>query len=236
VAEIFSTRFDSKKFHMRPKFVIGLVLGAVLIVSLMLLAKQRLVKPGAAAENRSADASPAAVAETAPPAETALPPLPAPVNPAPAPTTAAAMSDEDRALKIGEAIERINAALGQHDSNAVDLIMSSLTNSEKEVRDQAVMAVKQLGDRDLIPALTNLAARTENYEDRHALQEAADFIALPTVTELEQNTPPGTGPVRLPTERQRAPGQRPVHGSRRGQQTAPPGGPAAPDPGAAPGN
>ena len=218
----------------------ALVLGAVLIVSLMVLAKHQLSKPAVPAEIHADSASPVAGAETKVPMETPLPPLAAPVDPPPAPAArpgpvlVAELSDEERQAKIAGAIMQLNAALMQNDSNSTALIMASLTNAEKEVREQAVSAVKQLGDRDLIPALTNLAAQTENYEDRHALQEAADFIALPTLTELERDLKPNTTPGPLPPDRPRSTGARQGHGTRGRPQPVPVDGSAAPNPGAVP--
>jgi len=158
-----------------------------------MVAKREFSKSSPAPENTAATIS--LVTETSHAVETPLPPLSAPnIQPVAQVKTNAVrvadLSQDERQAKIGEEIMRINGVIGQNDSNAVALILNDLTNSEKEVRQQAVEAVKQLGDRDAIPALTNLVARTEDYEERHALQEAADFLAAPTLAEAEQNTTP----------------------------------------------
>lgn len=210
---------------MRPKFLMALALGTVVIVTLMMFAKHQLSPPNVPAEIHSDPASPVASTETKAPMEPPLPPLAAPVDPQPAasvitsPAPVAELSDEERAAKIGEAIMQINAAIMQNDSNSVAVIMAGLTNAERAVREQSVSAVKQLGDRDLIPALTNLAARTENYEDRHALEAAADFIAQPTLAELEKYAKDNGIPLpSSPPRRQGSKGSQEAQGTRRGPQ------------------
>lgn len=220
--------------------MIGLVVVTAVVLAIAFMAKRR--EPVSSVASETAPATPAASAvdagRTAAVETTAFKPVvvaseiqpvpPGTINSVPVPE----LSDEERQGKIAEAVTQINAALMQNDSNSVALIMSSLTNAEKEVREQAVSAVKQLGDRDLIPALTNLAARTENYEDRHAIQEAADFIALPTMTEAEKYwKESGTLLPASPIRRDGSQGSRHTPpGQRRGnQQPATPGGAGVPN-------
>jgi hypothetical protein len=222
---------------MRPKVVITLFLGAALVLALAFLAKQQFSPAPKPASN-----SPTApVVATAP--EATLPPLP-PLPPLPVveavpartnPPPVAELSQEDREAMIGAEIMRINGILGQSDSNSEALLMSDMTNNEPEVRNQAVAAVKQTGDRDLVPALTNLAANTEDYELRHALLDAANFLELPTLSEVQLTMTPSATPLPRPVRRQhgsQAPNPQP--GRQGNMQQAAPVDPYAPDPNAMP--
>jgi len=108
---------------------------------------------------------------------------PSPMKASPPPVTE--LSEEDRQIKIATEIGRINSVIGKSDPDSVALVLSDLTNSEPQVRDLAVAAVKQSGDRSMIPALTNLAMTIDDYEQRHAVMEAANFLALPTISEVQ---------------------------------------------------
>lgn len=181
---------------MRPKFAIALFLGAALIIYLSLAVKRQL-----ASSNQmpaSNEESVIAVVAPAPTAEPALPPLPAPTiapvpvkaSPPPAVVAAPVISDEERAAKVEADLLRLGAVTGNHDPDSIAVIMASLTNAAPEVRAQAVLAVKQTNDRSLIPVLNDLAAHTEDYQDRYALLDAAEFLGLPTMTEAEQSALP----------------------------------------------
>ncbi|MEK7707980.1 MAG: HEAT repeat domain-containing protein, partial [Verrucomicrobiota bacterium] len=72
------------------------------------------------------------------------------------------------------------------DSESYQTIVSELTNSEKIIRSEALDAAIQFGNRDVIPYLKELAARTEDPYEKVALLEAAEYIALPSLTEVRQ--------------------------------------------------
>ena len=171
---------------MRPKFVITLLCVAGLIILLALLAKQQpLPKPLPAAV-----ALPETVAAPVPDPAPELPSLvvtPAPLPVSPSRPPVAVLSQEDRVAMVATEIARINAVIGKNDPDSEALVLSELTNSEPQVRDLAVAAVKQLGDRSVIPALTNLAMTIADYDQRHAVMEAANFLALPTISEVQPN-------------------------------------------------
>ena len=172
---------------MRPKFVIILLSVAGLIILLALLAKQQLQqspKPIPAPAMAIDVAVPAPVpkqlsAPELPPAVLVQTPLPVKSDPVPV----AELSQERQDSMVAAEITQINAVIGKSDPDSMALILSYLTNSEPQLRELAVAAVKQSGDRSIIPALTNLAMTIDDYEQRHAVMDAANFLALPSINE-----------------------------------------------------
>jgi hypothetical protein len=180
---------------MRPKVLIVMVILPTLILAIAVFCK---IKAGSSKSKVTVDGGASVTASTGNASskdttgfETPLPPM----TPLPAPVTAAPvapppLTDEDRQNLIYAELDRLSRAYTSPDSNSQALIMADLTNSEPQIRAGAVEAAKQLGDKSMIPALTNLAATVEDYEDRHAILAAADFIALPQLADVENSFTP----------------------------------------------
>jgi HEAT repeat protein len=65
-------------------------------------------------------------------------------------------------------------------------ILEELTNRDPHIRQAAISAAKQFGSRDAIPKLLDAATQTDDPEEKVALLEAAEFLKLPSLTELAQ--------------------------------------------------
>lgn len=89
---------------------------------------------------------------------------------------------EDAASRI-DALENLDMG----DSNSLTTITSGLNDSDSEVRKAAVEAAIQWGSRDVIPALQDAIARTDDPAEKVSIQKAIDFIKLPSVSEAAQN-------------------------------------------------
>jgi hypothetical protein len=64
-------------------------------------------------------------------------------------------------------------------------------------------AITQSGNRDAIPRLVELASQVEDMEDKRVITEAADFLKLPTITEVISHTASRTNnapPVAKPAD------------------------------------
>ncbi|HTL74502.1 MAG TPA: HEAT repeat domain-containing protein [bacterium] len=85
-------------------------------------------------------------------------------NPSPAPALTA---DELEALGM------------KHDADSLRAILAELMNPDPEIRAAARKAAVQFGDRAAAPELREVAARTEDMDEKRALLEAADFLELP---------------------------------------------------------
>lgn len=168
---------------MRPKIVVALLLaglaGLLGIIFLKDLAASmqspRLVIAGQEAAPDSKNAS-----------------APAPVKPAIAefaPVVPPAVTDtnklaEQHVAYVQAEIDKLTELQANDDVESLHAILAQLTNSDKEIRAAAVESTIQFGNRDAIPVLKDLAANTENLDEKKALLDAAEFLALPTLTEV----------------------------------------------------
>jgi hypothetical protein len=66
------------------------------------------------------------------------------------------------------------------------LLLDELLSASPSARPAAIDALVQYGSRDAIPALRRLAGRVATAQERAALLEAADYLALPSYTELRR--------------------------------------------------
>jgi hypothetical protein len=69
--------------------------------------------------------------------------------------------------------------------------MATLLNPDKKVRAAALEHVKDLDDRDAVPGLEELAAQTDDPDDKAALLDVAEFLNLPSFSEYA-GAHPGT--------------------------------------------
>jgi len=177
---------------MRPKFVLTLILFVALVLAAVFYFKQPVSQP-----------QPPSVVET-----TALPPptaksapatIPNPAKfPTPQPPAASvpvaavvpSMTPEEKQSYIEAETSRLQDLSTQDDPASLSAIMNDLTNSEKEVRLAAIEATKQFGSKDAIPVLQADVASASDTDEKIALLEAADFLALPTLTDAGVQTPP----------------------------------------------
>lgn len=86
-------------------------------------------------------------------------------------------------------IEQLNELETRYDLESLQAILGELTNSNREIRAAAVESTIQFQSRDAIPVLKNLAARTRDSEEKIALLDAAEYLVLPTFTEIQSQNP-----------------------------------------------
>jgi hypothetical protein len=113
-------------------------------------------------------------------------------NPAVAVAPAIAGTNEDTSAHdayLQGRLDRLARLQANDDPASLHEILGELTNSEKVIRMAAIQSAIQFGGRDAIPTLTNLAAQTSDPREQKALQDAADFLALPTWTEIHKQDP-----------------------------------------------
>jgi hypothetical protein len=168
---------------MRPKFVLALILLAVLVLGAAFFLKQRM---------GSASAPPAG-AEITPPVPVTAPNAvmsvaPPPVIP-PAPTVTNTLTPEQRQTAIEAETDRLQQWSMNDDPASLSNILADLTNSEKEIREAAIEATKQFGSSDAIPTLKQVAADTSDTGEQIALLEAADFLSLPSISDSSVQLP-----------------------------------------------
>jgi hypothetical protein len=69
-------------------------------------------------------------------------------------------------------------------SSSLDSILSELTNSDPQIRKAALDATIQFASRDAIPKLAEVAAQTDDTQEKAALNDAIDYLKLPSLTEV----------------------------------------------------
>jgi hypothetical protein len=174
---------------MRPKIVITLLLAGLAGIALVFFLKSPVQRPQPVVASVAQPATNLAQ-EAAAPIRHPSPPASAPMAPAPVvqPKQSAPVPGEvvnDEADKVQEQIDRLDDLESNDDDASLQAILKELTNTNKDVRHEAVEATIQFGNRDAIPVLNDLAASTQDPDEKKELLDAAEFLALPTLTEAK---------------------------------------------------
>ena len=177
---------------MRTKFVLALMSFAALVLAVTFYLKQDF------AQRPPPDAAKMAVL-TPPVANPGLAMAPGSTRqfvtqPIPVVTSAAAvkppMTPEERQAFIEAETSRLQDWSMNDDAESLNHIVAGLTSPEKEIREAAIEATKQFGSKDAIPALQAAVAGATDIDEKIALLDAADFLALPTLADAGVPTPP----------------------------------------------
>jgi len=84
---------------------------------------------------------------------------------------------------VHQRIEELNALAMNNDSASLETILSELRNPDRQIRKGALEATIQFEDRAAIPRLKEIAAETDDEEEKSELLAAADYLNLPSLTE-----------------------------------------------------
>jgi len=186
---------------MRPKIVI-----TVLLVGLAGLAIIFFLKPPAnPPQVEVSKVQPVAVApETNPPAPQIAPTNAAVVAISSKPTNSArvrtARVTGPDAEYIEAQINRLEELQANDDDASLQAILKELTNSNPIVRHVAIEATIQFGGHSAVPVLQDLATRTTDPIEKKELQDAAEFLALPSWREIRAQNPNAQMPRIPPVE------------------------------------
>ena len=208
---------------MRPRFVLTLSLLALLVLGGTLVLKKSLGSKSTPPTDEpiTVTAAPAIdsneMAQAAPPPE----PVPATAQIAAAPTNT--LTPEQREAAIDAEIDRLQQLSANDDAASLSNILADLTDPEKEVREAAIEATKQFGSTNAIPALKAAANNTDDLQEKNDLLEAADFLALPSISELSSQFPPLTPDQIRANQQRKTQIQNRLHG-----KSQPPASPVAP--------
>ena len=83
-------------------------------------------------------------------------------------------------------IEALAEAASKDDATSFQLIITSLRAERPEIRKAALEAAIQLGNRDAIPILKELAAKTEDAREKVEILDAIEFLELPSLSEIKR--------------------------------------------------
>lgn len=98
-------------------------------------------------------------------------------------TVVAVQSQTNHAQYVHQRIEELNALAMNNDSASLETILSELRNPDRQIRKGALEATIQFEDRAAIPRLKEIAAETDDEEEKSELLAAADYLNLPSLTE-----------------------------------------------------
>lgn len=168
---------------MRPKIVILILLAGLAGVIGILLIKQPQGEPPPAA-------APIAITKAKPAAPQTAPTITNIPITAPAPVATNTLTPEQRQTAIDAETARLQQWSMNDDPASLSSILADLTNSEKEIREAAIEATEQFGSTNAIPILKNLAANDADPKEKAALLDAANFISLPSIFDVDNSTTP----------------------------------------------
>jgi len=94
--------------------------------------------------------------------------------------TNAVMSREERIQKRADEF-MVLASL--NDPKAHQKIVDALYDSDRAIRKTALDALEQANDRSVIPDMQKVADQTDDRDDKQAIEDAIEFIKLPSLTE-----------------------------------------------------
>lgn len=118
---------------------------------------------------------------------TNAPALAAPVKPVkpirPIPFTTPSATGPDAAL-IQAQLDRLDELEANDDDASLQAILKELTNTNQLIRHAAIEATIQFGGHTAVPVLKDLAGRTADPDEKQELLDAAEFLALPTISEV----------------------------------------------------
>ena len=150
---------------MRPKVILAVLLtGAVAMLTMAWLAG--LFRPPASAPVPAGEPAPQVASPRASSPRRAEPLT----NPWPAPPALAAS---------GSDLSPAAAA----DPNSPEAVLADLQSPLREVRLAAAERAKQVEDRSIVPRLREIADRTDDPAEKAAIEDAINFINLPSLTE-----------------------------------------------------
>jgi len=197
---------------MRPKVVVAILLLAAGLLGVIVLMSNALHPQSTASSADSGKVSPAAAASNQLVETPASNPPPV-VAAAPAADTNAAAA---HAQYVSRRIKELNALAMNEDVQSRDTILSELKNNpDKKIRAAALEAAIQFDDRSVVPPMQEIAAQTQDPDEKAAILEAIDYINLPSLTEYmaaHPNSTPGSA-ARSPSHtRTQSPTQSPNSG------------------------
>jgi len=114
--------------------------------------------------------------------------------------TSAKVSDPHTTNSVANKISALGELSLRNDPESFQEIISQLSDPTPAIRKAALEATIQFGDRAAIPILKELASKTEDAREKLEILDAAEFLAMPTLTEVraQRRTNSGSNSIRRP--------------------------------------
>ena len=91
-----------------------------------------------------------------------------------------------KAVSVEDRIAELEGLGTRSDPASFQTIVVELSDSKPEIRKAAREAIVQFGNRDAIPILKELVSKTEDAREKVELLDAAEFLSLPSLSEVRQ--------------------------------------------------
>lgn len=92
--------------------------------------------------------------------------------------------DEQREARVAARIAQLRDLATKTDRASLETLLAEIKNPDLEIRQAALDAISQSGNRAAIPGLRETAAQTEDIREKQAIVDVIEFMSLPTLTEL----------------------------------------------------
>jgi HEAT repeat protein len=92
--------------------------------------------------------------------------------------------DEQHEDRVAARIAALRDLSTKTDRASLETLLSEVKNQDEEIREAALDAISQSGNRAALPGLREAAAQTEDSREKQAIVEVIEFLSLPTLTEL----------------------------------------------------
>lgn len=99
-------------------------------------------------------------------------------------TLARAAREEQRQAQVEARVTQLHDLSRKSDPASLETLLSEVRNPDPEIRQAALDAISQSGNRSAIPGLQEVAAQTENAAEQQTIEEVIEFLKLPTLTEI----------------------------------------------------
>ena len=164
---------------MRPQVVIAVLLAAAGIFGTILLAAKANRHPIAPL---SSDGLMAATETNLPPAAPAPASVPLPASSSPAALVDLPTPPEtNHEVYVQERVASLMALAMNDDATSLNVIWSELSNPDHAIREGALAAVVQFGDRSVAPRLRDLAGQIDDPSEKTDFLAAADRLEMPVL-------------------------------------------------------
>jgi len=109
----------------------------------------------------------------------------APAKPDVARTDAAvAAARDEQEARVAARIVELGELSTKTDRASWETLLSEVKNPDQEIRQAALDAISQSGNRAAIPDLREAAAQATDAREKQAILETVEFLSLPTLTEI----------------------------------------------------
>ena len=176
---------------MRRGFLLA-VLGLTALLFAVILIQPRggrlsTTQPNPTAPDENPTLTAEAAKESAPAARAEVPPSqPGVIAAGTAEATEAIVGarNEEHEARVAARVAELEALSTKTDRASLDTLLAEVRNADHEIRQAALDAISQSGNRAAIPGLREAAAQTTDSRDKQAILETIEFISLPTLTEI----------------------------------------------------